>query len=467
MSKVKVLFFAADPLSIGGEQPRLQLDEEAREIRHEMERARHGDAVTFESRWATRTKDLGRELLQVQPHIVHFSGHGGSKGLVLEADDRQGPHYVGAAALKKFFRAYRDQIQVVVLNACHSRPQAEAIAEAVGCAIGTPDRIGDKAALTFSASFYSSIAYGQSVQAAFDQACAMLKMKGFVDHEDPELVVRPGLDPSKLFLIPDLNILPPPKRRYWKAAGWTVLSAAVMVVSVPPLIIDPIRCAPARKMARIATASGRPPVQTLAWLLPFQQRSPEPRPDSTAVPRELVNASKLHTAGDHAGEVAEFRKAAARGIPSGMTALGIAQLNGEGTPIQADSAIDWLRRAAEKGDVRAKVALANAYRRRDGVTRDLDYRARELYEEAGLEGNAEAMYNLAVMYRDGAGGPADETLAFEWFEKAARAGYVDALVDIGWAYQQGHAVPRNEKVAMCWYRAAEKAGSRRGRVSIE
>lgn len=260
MSKVKVLFFAADPLSIDGSHIRLKLDHESREIRSEMGAARYRDRVEFVSCGATRLGDLRRELLRERPQVVHFSGHGNSqgKGLVLEGEDGLGPHYVAEDALKRFFGAYRDQIKLVVLNACHSRPQAEAIAEAVGCAIGTPDQIDDNAAITFSAAFYSSIAYGQSVQVAFDQACATLKMKGFAAHQEPQIAVRPGLDASKLILIspedPEISILPVATPRWGRRAAVTTgiaLACGAVYLGFRP---DPA-CASARAVQRDVMAA--------------------------------------------------------------------------------------------------------------------------------------------------------------------------------------------------------------------
>jgi TPR repeat protein len=478
MSKVKVLFFAADPLSAEGAQRRLLLDREAREIKGEMVAALHRDRVEFVPCEATRLVELRRELLRIEPQIVHFSGHGGSGGLVLEGSDGRGAHRVDAAALKQFFSAFRGQIRVVVLNACHSQPQAEAIAEAVGCAIGTPSRILDEDAITFSAAFYSSIAFGQSVQAAFDQACATLKMKDCPDDEVPHLVVREGLDASQMFPIPEvvalaeqttsdspapeINILPPERRR-WKPAAWALACGTAVAVAVPMVLIEPIRCAPAREVQRMALAAN---TTTPARLAPLNAPASDTAPDTTAQPRDLLNARKLHQQGDHAGEFTMLRQAAEAGHPAAMRSLGIAYLEGEGTSPQPDSGVDWLQEAVKKGDVPGMAALADAYRRREGVTRDSDYLARHWYERAAVEGHAEAMFKLANMYRDGEGGAVNDTLALEWFEKAARAGYLDAMVGVGYAYDQGLAVPRNEKVAMCWYRAAADAGSPRGKVAI-
>jgi hypothetical protein len=455
MSKVKVLFFAADPLSVDGHRARLQLDREAREIEREVVAALHRDDVQFETRWATRLGDLRRELLRVQPDVVHFSGHGGSNGLVLEAEDRKGSHRVDAPALKEFFSAFRGKIRVVVLNACHSRPQAEAIADAVGCAIGTPDRIQDEAAISFSAAFYSSIAYGQSVQAAFDQACATLNMGGFAGHEDPQLVMRPGLKASDIVLVQPPGENPvPPDRRIARAAGVAAVLSCAAVATY--LISQPDPCAPAREAQRAVMKAGTSPQARIGLM-----DAPDPN-DPRAGPRELVEAKQQHAAGNHIAEFSALRQAAQDGAPEAMTSLGLAFMRGEGTAVQPDSGIEWLRKAANRGDARGMNELAEAYQRGDGVERNLNYWMKHWYEQAAEKGYAEAMYNLGNLYRDGRGVPADSARARDLYIKAANAGFADAMVSAGDMYEQS----RNEKVAMCWYNAAAEAGSKRGKAAI-
>jgi CHAT domain-containing protein len=201
MSRVDVLFFAADPLSADGYQRRLQLDEEVRQIREKVRAAHHRDEMRFDTRWATRTDDLLQALNESEADIVHFSGHGGSEGLVLVSADGQRPHHVSAVALNRLFQVFRGRIRLVILNACTSLPQAQAIADAVGCAVGTPAKISDTAAIVFGASFYRAIAFGQSVQAAFEQACAALMLEHFDEGEHPVMVTRDDVDASRLVFI--------------------------------------------------------------------------------------------------------------------------------------------------------------------------------------------------------------------------------------------------------------------------
>lgn len=236
MSKVNVLFFAADPLSVppDGHLPRLLLDEDLRKIREKVRAAEHREALEFDVRWAARTDDLLQALNERRPQVVHFSGHGGSEGLVLVSSDGRGAHFVDAAALAQLFHVFKGDIRVVVLNACFSLPQAEAIAGAVGCAIGTRGEISDGAAITFGASFYRAIAFGQSVQAAYDQASAALALEHFEARECPQLVVRPGVDPAALVLVPPggADARAPARPRVGMTIAGLSLAAAAVVASV-------------------------------------------------------------------------------------------------------------------------------------------------------------------------------------------------------------------------------------------
>jgi hypothetical protein len=236
MSKAKVLFFAADPLSAppDGRMPRLLLDEDVRQIREKVRAAEHRDALEFDVRWAARTDDLLQALNETRPQVVHFSGHGGSEGLVLAGSDGRGPHCVDAAALARLFQVFKGDIRVVVLNACFSLPQAEAIAGAVGCAIGTRSEISDTAAIIFGASFYRALAFGQSVQTAYDQARTALALEQFEDRECPQLVVRPGVDPARLVLIPQggVDTSQGGRGRVGTTIGGLALAGALVVASV-------------------------------------------------------------------------------------------------------------------------------------------------------------------------------------------------------------------------------------------
>ena len=192
---IKALFLAANPK---GTQP-LQLDEEVREITAKIRASEYRDSIDLVSAWAVRPDDLLQLLNQHKPQIVHFSGHGSEKGEIILVDDQGRSKSVSPAALKALFSTLKDNIRLVILNACYSRIQAEAITQMIDCVIGMNEEIGDKAAITFAASFYRAIGFGRSVKEAFDQGVVALMLEGIPEENKPQLLTREGVDPEKVF----------------------------------------------------------------------------------------------------------------------------------------------------------------------------------------------------------------------------------------------------------------------------
>ncbi len=197
MGTVKVLFLAANPAGID----RLGLDNEIRAITDKIRASKHRDAIQLISVWATRPDDLLQALNEHRPQVVHFSGHGSETGELLLVDEKRDVSApVSAVTLKTLFETLRDNIRVVVLNACYSHAQAEAIAEVIDCVVGMNAAIGDEAAVAFAASFYRAIGFDRSVQDAFDQGKLALMLSEIPESAAPELLCRAGVDPSRLIL---------------------------------------------------------------------------------------------------------------------------------------------------------------------------------------------------------------------------------------------------------------------------
>ena len=65
---------------------------------------------------------------------------------IVLVDDQGKDKPVSLEALRHLLSVLKDNLQVVVLNACYSRPQADAISQCVDCAVGMNQAIGDEAA---------------------------------------------------------------------------------------------------------------------------------------------------------------------------------------------------------------------------------------------------------------------------------------------------------------------------------
>jgi len=197
MSKIKTLFLAANPTGT----TQLKLDEEIRAITAKIRASEYRDLLELVSVWAVRPDDLLQSLNEHKPQIVHFSAHGSLSGEIIFVDNNGTTKLVSNKAIKELFRTLKDNIRVVILNACYSRSQAEAITEVIDCAIGMNTAIGDQAAIIFAASFYRAIGFGRSVQEAFEQAKTALLLEGIPEENTPELLVRAGVDPAQIFLV--------------------------------------------------------------------------------------------------------------------------------------------------------------------------------------------------------------------------------------------------------------------------
>jgi WD40 repeat protein len=184
--KKTILFLSANPSSTS----RLRLDEEMREIQDGLRRGEHRDSFDLQLRPAVRPRDIRRALLDTNPNIIHFSGHGsGEEGLVFE-DETGNPQLVNADALSSLFELFADQIECLVLNACYSEVQAEATVEHIPFVIGMNAAIGDKAAIEFSMSFYDAIVAGKSIEFAYKLGRSAIQMEGVQGHLIPVLKTK-------------------------------------------------------------------------------------------------------------------------------------------------------------------------------------------------------------------------------------------------------------------------------------
>lgn len=196
MPKIKALFLAANPAVTR----RLALDEEIRFIEEMVRKAKYRNTLAFQSAWAVRPDDLLQLLNEHQPHIVHFSGHGIGEGLQLAGEDGEA-NLVTTQALKRLFTTLKDNIRLILLNACYSREQAQALVEVIDCVIGMKESIGDEAAAIFAASFYRALGFGRSVQNAFDQGLVALSVTNIPEEAIPKLLVKDGVDPNQIILV--------------------------------------------------------------------------------------------------------------------------------------------------------------------------------------------------------------------------------------------------------------------------
>ncbi|MEM9276443.1 MAG: CHAT domain-containing protein [Cyanobacteria bacterium P01_F01_bin.143] len=152
----KILILEANP------QSDLRLNEEIRDLQNVIKRSQSHQTFEIQISPALRSSDLQEAILRFEPNIIHFCGHGtGTEGLVLI--DKK----VNTEVLSDLFELFKEHLESVVLNACYSEVQANAINQHIKYVIGMNQAIRDDAAIAFSIGFYRALGFGRSYEDAF------------------------------------------------------------------------------------------------------------------------------------------------------------------------------------------------------------------------------------------------------------------------------------------------------------
>ncbi|GBO51562.1 hypothetical protein APA_526 [Pseudanabaena sp. lw0831] len=180
-----ILMLAANPKN----SVSLRLQEEERDIKERLRLAGYG-TEPIKTAVAVRPRDIQQAMLDFKPQIIHFSGHGADEdGLVFEDINGQSK-LIGGEDLADLFDLFSDRIECVVLNACYSETQAEAIRQNIKYVIGMNQTIDDLAAIEFAVGFYAAIGAGETYEFAFKLGCSAIRLAGIKEYTTPQLLKK-------------------------------------------------------------------------------------------------------------------------------------------------------------------------------------------------------------------------------------------------------------------------------------
>ncbi|MES2036288.1 MAG: tetratricopeptide repeat protein [Pseudomonadota bacterium] len=106
------------------------------------------------------------------------------------------------------------------------------------------------------------------------------------------------------------------------------------------------------------------------------------------------------------------------------------------------SALESFKTAATKGNADAQFNLGLMFLNGEGVAQDYK-QALSWFEQSAIKGNVRAQVNLGRMYAKGKGMLSNHGIAASWFRKAADQGYADAQYSLGILYVTGTGVARD------------------------
>jgi TPR repeat protein len=152
-----------------------------------------------------------------------------------------------------------------------------------------------------------------------------------------------------------------------------------------------------------------------------------------------------------------IRKAAEQGNIEAQYRLGCLFDAGQGVEANSTRAAHWLRQAAQSGQAQAQNLLGEHYHEGRGIEAN-NAEALKWYEAAGAQGVAAANYSAGYMYLNGVGVRRDRDKARKLFEQAAANSHALASHALGVIYENGIGICRNRKAAKDHYRAAAATG---------
>jgi len=165
-----------------------------------------------------------------------------------------------------------------------------------------------------------------------------------------------------------------------------------------------------------------------------------------------------------------LQKAAVQGDARAQTNLGEMYRDGRGGLKKSDlDAAGWYRKACGQGYEKARPYLEalnqkileqkkmegdkEKFEQKHANFRDpskavsLNKNLKYL-QDAANQGNADAQFNLGIIYAFGKQAAKNEVEAVKWYHKAAKQGHVAAQLNLGGMYQGGHGVPQSYSKAI-------------------
>lgn len=179
---IKVLILAASAKTL-----RPRLEQEVRDIAEGLRLAQKRDQFVLEQRWAVQIRDIGRAILAIKPHIVHFCGYEGEAGLAFESEAGQ-IEPMSSSGLSGLFELFANEVKCVVLNGCCSTNQAEAIAQHIPCVVAASHRLGDNNLTEFAVGFYDALGANRPIEFAHQFGCSALQLGADEEHLLPRLI---------------------------------------------------------------------------------------------------------------------------------------------------------------------------------------------------------------------------------------------------------------------------------------
>lgn len=125
----------------------------------------------------------------------------------------------------------------------------------------------------------------------------------------------------------------------------------------------------------------------------------------------------------------------------------------------------WYLRSAAHGNADAAYNLGLMYQRGTLGKKDLP-RAQQYFDQAASQSHPRAQLMLGLMLSRGDAGPPDATAAINLYQRAAQAGYAKAQYNLGIVLAGGDGVVQDDDAAARWFKAAARQGYAKAQFAL-
>jgi len=137
----------------------------------------------------------------------------------------------------------------------------------------------------------------------------------------------------------------------------------------------------------------------------------------------MVDAKRLYQEGHHQEAFAKYLEVAKQGDLAAQAFVGQMYLVGEGTDQNDEEALKWYTAAATRDYPPAQCGLGFFYyHKKNDVSKAVEW-----YRKAAERGHVVALWRLGRIYKKGIGVPADREKAYAYFEQAAKMGHIFSM----------------------------------------
>lgn len=191
MRKTKILYLSSSPSDL----IELGIDEEFRAIYENV----NDDFFKMQSVSKAKNSDIQAVIYESQPDIIHFSGHGTSKNIVLENGQNDSAD-VFKPAFIRIFQNLKKRPELIFLNACKTYDNLDDLSYIIDFVIATDRKISDPTAIMFARNFYRFLSLGASIKSSFNLARNQFDIERLKNEAKMyRLLVREGVNSERIF----------------------------------------------------------------------------------------------------------------------------------------------------------------------------------------------------------------------------------------------------------------------------